>query len=78
MSKSHGHRGKSQTQLTQHFSPHDKDTSKADASSVATVGAQPLTLDMLIGELEKIRKDVLGELTTSLNTAKAPIQVSLQ
>ena len=84
MSKSHGTRqGKGQPQLTQHFSPHDKDASKADASkadasNVATGGAQPLTLDMLIGELEKLRKDVTGELTTSLNTAMAPIQASLQ
>ena len=75
MSKS---RGKSQPQLTQHFSPHDKDTSKAEASSVATGEAQPLTLDMLVGELEKLRKDVTGELTSSLNTAMAPIQASLQ
>ena len=38
ISKSHGNRGKSQPQLTQHFSPHNKYTSKADASSVATGG----------------------------------------
>lgn len=70
MSKAHGNRSKKQPQLTQHFSPHDKDaskadTSKADPSSAATGGAQPLTLDMLIGELEKLRKDVTGELTIS-------------
>ena len=33
---------------------------------------------MLVGELEKLRKDVTGELTSSLNTAMAPIQASLQ
>ena len=33
---------------------------------------------MLIGELKNRHKDVTGELTTSLNTAMAPIQASLQ
>lgn len=78
MSKSHGNRGKSQPQLTQHSGPHDKDASKAEANSAATGGAQPLTLDMLIAEHEKLCKDVTGELTTSLNTAMASIQASLQ
>lgn len=33
---------------------------------------------MLVGELEKLRRDVTGEITTSLNTAMGPIQASLQ
>lgn len=74
MSKSHGNHSKSQPQLAtthpQHFSLHNKGKSKADTCSVATDGAQPLTLDMLIGELEKLCKDVTDELTTSLNTKK--------
>lgn len=63
MSKSH-----------RNFSPHDKDASKADPSSTATGGAQPLTLEMLIGEREKLRKDVADKLTVSLNTAMDPIR----
>lgn len=78
MNKPHGRSSKNQPQLTQHFNTHDKEASKASADSVATGGAQPLTLDMLIGELEKLHKDVTGELTISLNTTMAPIQATLQ
>lgn len=77
MSKSHNSRSKSQLQLTQHFSPQDKDASKI-ASSATAANAEPLSLDMLVAELEKLRKGVTGELTLSLNTALAPIQASLQ
>ncbi|KAI4785292.1 hypothetical protein KUCAC02_037854 [Chaenocephalus aceratus] len=48
------------------------------ATSASEASVQPLTLDMLVGELEKLRKDVTGELTASMNTALAPIQASLQ
>lgn len=76
MSKSHSYHGKSQLQLTQHFSPQDKDASKT-ATSPAAVSAEQLTLDMLVGEPEKLRKGITGELATSLNTALIPIQASL-
>ncbi|KAK5895439.1 hypothetical protein CesoFtcFv8_012031 [Champsocephalus esox] len=48
------------------------------ATSASEASVQPLTLDMLVGELEKLRKDVTGELTASMNTALAPILASLQ
>ncbi|KAF3842936.1 hypothetical protein F7725_001785 [Dissostichus mawsoni] len=48
------------------------------ATSASEASEQPLTLVMLVGELEKLRKDVTGELTASVNTALAPIQASLQ
>ncbi|KAK1883170.1 Outer capsid protein VP4 [Dissostichus eleginoides] len=48
------------------------------ATSASEASEQPLTLVMLVGELEKLRKDVTGELTASMNTALAPIQASLQ
>ncbi|KAJ4941205.1 hypothetical protein JOQ06_027492, partial [Pogonophryne albipinna] len=48
------------------------------ATSASEASVQPLTLVMLVGELEKLRKDVTGELTASMNTALAPIQASLQ
>lgn len=72
MSKSRSGRGQNQQQLTEHFSSQDKDASKSVNEQ------QPLTLDMLVSELEKLRKDVTGELTASMNTALAPIQISLQ
>lgn len=77
MSKSHSCRGKSQLQLTQHFSPQDKDASKT-ATSPAGVSTEQLTLDMLVGELEKLHKGITGELATCLNTALIPIQACLQ
>ncbi|KAK5853415.1 hypothetical protein PBY51_007201 [Eleginops maclovinus] len=46
------------------------------ATSASEASEQPLTLVMLVGELEKLRKDVTRELT--VNTAPAPIQASLQ
>ncbi|KAK5911520.1 hypothetical protein CgunFtcFv8_005686 [Champsocephalus gunnari] len=48
------------------------------ATSASEASAQPLTLVMLVGELEKLRKDVTGALTASMNTALASIQASLQ
>lgn len=73
MSKSHSSRSKSQLQLTQHFSPQDK-----EASTAAKADSEPLTLSMLVGELEKLRKGVTSELTASLDVALAPIRTSLQ
>ena len=66
--KNPGSRSKGQQQVQ--LGSQDKVT--PDASG------QPLTLDMLVGELEKLRKDVTGELTISMNAALAPIQASLQ
>ena len=74
MSKSHGSRGKSQQHLTQLFSLQDKDANKTTSET----SEQPLTLAMLVGELEKLRRDVTGEIAASMNTALAPIQASLQ
>jgi len=74
---------KNQSQLlTQHFSPHEERsaTSKMPlpTASAANANAAPLTLEMLVGELDKLRKDVTGELTASMNAALAPLQASLQ
>ncbi|KAL3066160.1 hypothetical protein OYC64_016162 [Pagothenia borchgrevinki] len=76
MSKSQGSRGKSQQQ-TKLFSSQDKEANKM-ATSASEASEQPLTLAMLVGELEKLRQDVTGEFTASMNTALAPIQASLQ
>lgn len=74
--KSHSSR-KNQPQLTQHFSSQDKEASKL-ASSAPEASEQPLTLDMLVGELAKLRRDITAELTASVTTALVPIQASLQ
>ncbi|KAJ4925278.1 hypothetical protein JOQ06_018013 [Pogonophryne albipinna] len=76
MSKTQCSRGKSQQQ-TKLFSSQDKEANKM-ATSASEASVQPLTLVMLVGELEKLRKDVTGEFTASMNTALAPIQASLQ
>ena len=48
-----------------------------EASNMAT-GPSPLTLEMLIIELEKSRKSTTAELTVSLNVALAPINSALE
>lgn len=78
MSKSHSSRSKNQPQLSQHFSPQEKATSKTAPIATAAANAEPLTLQILVGELEKLHKSVTTELTSSLNASLAPIQASLQ
>ena len=48
-----------------------------EASNMAS-GPSPLTLEMLIIELEKSRKSTTVELTASLNAAIAPINSALE
>ncbi|KAK5871797.1 hypothetical protein PBY51_004656 [Eleginops maclovinus] len=48
------------------------------ATSASEASEPPLTLVMLVGELEKLRQDLTRELTASMNTSLAPIQASLQ
>ena len=72
MSKSHGNCNKSQPQLTQHFSPHDKDSNKADASSVATDKAEGtdawLFVIMLVREAPETLYWILALNWTDLTT----------
>uniref|UniRef100_A0AAQ6A4U8 L1 transposable element RRM domain-containing protein n=1 Tax=Amphiprion ocellaris TaxID=80972 RepID=A0AAQ6A4U8_AMPOC len=56
--------------------PQDKEASKMANATVAS--GELLTLNILVGELEKLHKGVTSELTASLNITLAPIQASLQ
>lgn len=78
MSKSHGGRSKNKPQLTQHFNSPTASKEASGAASTTAGSRGQLTLEMLVGELEKLRKSVTGELTNSLHTALAPINASLQ